>query len=253
MPSLVRNQPKLKQRALPLHLLALLTSASLLDSACSADADDRVGAGRHCESLVDEGESADGSVVVTIQNLRAEPVRLLAGPLSPHQGLVNPVRVSSYFPTADGEMPVVPVGVWPGENCTTTCQDYQNGECTCVGSAIRLAPVFLAPGGEYLAEWPGILRVPDRNPLECLPSEDEQAMTGSCPAECERIINATPGQYLVEVSASGLSCDSPGCSCTPNADGWCLLSNDLPALANDDALLLIIDYPSTRQATMVFD
>jgi hypothetical protein len=225
--------------------LALLLSACAADDTSEADA-------VQCESLDDEAAPANAGVVVVVRNARADPVRLVEGPW-PWGGddRLNPVRVSAYFPSAGNDDPVAPVGIWPGHNCAGTCQDFQRGECLCHGAPTMVAPVFLAPGGEYRAQWPGVVRIPAANPAHCLPSPEEQEEIGSCPTECERIVTAPPGQYLVEVTASGTECTEANCDCTPNTDGWCRLTTE--TLPINDSAFAILDDPQTGEITITFE
>jgi hypothetical protein len=117
---------------------------------------------------------------------------------------------------------VSPAGGTPlqvGDGCDFACAETQFAGCYlyCTDLGPLPAPIFIAPGGVYRAQWGGQYIGQVDLPAHCL-SPDCRPLT------CGRWLDAAPGPYEIGVAATTTWPCEPDC-CTPNADGWCEFVN----------------------------
>lgn len=207
------------------------TSAST--SAASSTTDTPTSTDPTGDACVDPAETEFGpSVAITIRNDSDAPLFI---PTQSYCAAVLPVRLFA----GDAEIVISP-GI-----CDFPCADALSGNCGCpAGCGDPEDVVQIAPGGVYTDTWSGISVVPFELDASCV-SED-------CGAACTAERQTPPGSYTLRATATTAvdNCEPP-CTCTANADGWCIFEAS-PSGA-DIVVEVPLEYPSETAASLTFN
>lgn len=210
---------------------ASASSSSSTDTPTSTDAPtstDPTG-----DVCVDPAETEFGpSVAITIRNDSDAPLFILT------QSFCASVLPVTLF-AGDAELVISP------GSCDFSCADVLSGNCGCpAGCGDPEDVVQIAPGGVYTDTWSGINVVPFELDASCF--------TEDCGNSCTAERQTPPGSYTMRATAATAvdNCEPP-CTCTANADGWCIFEAS-PSGA-DIVVEVPLEYPSQTAASLTFD
>ena len=148
---------------------------------------------------------------------------------------------------------VLPVALFAGDAeiqisrglCDFPCSEALTGDCGCpAGCADPSDVVQIFPGGVYTDTWSGVRVVPFELDAGCV--------TENCGAMCTADRQTPPGSYTMRATATSAvnNCEPP-CTCTANADGWCIFEAE-PTGA-DIVVEAVLDYPAQTAAMLTFN
>lgn len=188
-----------------------------------------------CEAFFDDQTPAPSfeATPMTIRNNGAEGVWVQAYTPS-GDALGYREQVIELAPYGGGE-PLVTAPNW----CDFPCSAFENEQCAagCSDGGPPPEPIFVAPGGAYTIEWSGQHFAPIEVPDRCLPRACADGLT------CDRWRDATfqSGFEARARVSTAILCEGMGCTCTPNADGWCQLGPDPIGAALDMPMTIATD------------
>jgi len=165
----------------------------------------------------------------------------------------NDGAVPLFIPTQSNCADVLPFALFAGDaeiqvspgQCDFPCGQALTGECGCpAGCGDPSDVVQIFPGGVYVDTWSGVRVVPFELDAECV-AED-------CGAMCTAQLQTPAGSYTMRSTATSAvqNCEPP-CTCTANADGWCMFEAD-PEGA-EAVVEAVLDYPAQTAAILTFE
>lgn len=132
--------------------------------------------------------------------------------------------------------------------CDFSCALYDNEVCgnACSDGGPMPAPIYVAPGGRFPSAWAGQHFPQVEVPARCWPKSCADGLS------CRRWQNASFGDYEARaIVAAGLVCVEPGCSCTPNAEGWCAIESTGASLDGPTAIAAPLSWPGAEVLLVV--
>ncbi len=124
--------------------------------------------------------------------------------------------------------------------CDFTCRGFLIGgdfgvcSASCTNGGGNPGMIYIAPGGVFFESWEGNYLIEGIPPQECWECEV---------GECLYPVQANVGEYEARAFvAAELECKGEGCTCLPNAEGWCRLEE------GDERTQALIDPLTITQA-----
>lgn len=165
----------------------------------------------------------------------------------------NDGAVPLFIPTQSFCADVLPVTLFAGDAeiqisrtlCDFSCGEALTGACGCpAGCGDPSDVVQISPGGVYTDTWSGVRVVPFELDAGCA--------ADGCSAMCTAELQTPPGSYTLRATATSAvnNCEPP-CTCTANADGWCIFEAD----PNGAEIVVeaVLDYPTQTAAMLTFN
>lgn len=138
------------------------------------------------------------------------------------------------------------VTVWNGADCPPMCGSvFESGQCGCNDIGCTPGAIRIVPGGALVDAWSGERYDAIQPAAECVPAE---CVGQSC--SVRRQTDAGAYNLTARASAS-VTCPSGDCTCEPNAEGWCVVSD-----AQFDPITTVVaplDYPTDVAVELVFE
>jgi hypothetical protein len=110
--------------------------------------------------------------------------------------------------------------------CEQTCSELQTSGCECAADCAMPLAVRITPGGVYVSSWRGFVYDRPEMPAECFADP-------VCGPLCALEAKAPPSLRVRSLAYSQVTCATGLCSCTPDADGSCVISDGPPTVGGE--------------------